>query len=175
MATIKMNIREGVLKEWHEEWTNSDKANHTKGFYAGPNPGKARFVYKLARLELGRFVRIVTGHNNLGFFQTKLGLWGDPKCRFCQNGDETITHFMRACPRFISFQKDIFLDKLPTPEMTWSVRSLLDFSYTPGINDAYEGDWREGGEYVGEAGIMDETLGASWLEEEGEDENNNPY
>ena len=28
--------------------------------------------------------------------------------------------------------------------MTWSVRDLLDFSYTPTVNDAFEGSWAHG-------------------------------
>lgn len=28
--------------------------------------------------------------------------------------------------------------------MRWSARSLLDFSYTPAINDAFEGTWAHG-------------------------------
>ena len=28
--------------------------------------------------------------------------------------------------------------------MSWSVRNLLDFSYIPGINTAFEGTWAHG-------------------------------
>ena len=46
---------------------NMRTANHSRSFYGGPNPSKAKFVdYKLARHELGRCIRIITGHNNLG-------------------------------------------------------------------------------------------------------------
>lgn len=111
-------------------------ANHSKSFYGKPNPGKEKNVYKVARLELGRFVRIVTGHNNLNFFQNKIDLYHSGECRFCELYNETITHFMAVCPRFITFQREILLNKLPMPEMTWSVCDLLDFSYVRGINEA---------------------------------------
>ena len=135
-------------------------ANHTKSFYSGPNPNKARFVYKLARLELGRFVRIVTGHNNLNFFQTKLGLYRDASCRFCGDGDETITHLLTVCPRFVSFQRSMFLDRLPTADMTWSVRTLLDFSFHPEINSAFEGGEQPREEEMTDSG----PLCLTWLE-----------
>ena len=141
---MKAEIRSKVAEEWHREWTGSNMANHTKTFYAGPNPKKAKFVYKLARLELGRFVRVITGHNNLNFFQTKIGLANDPTCRFCTGGDETITHLLSRCPRFFSVGREIFLDQLPTADMKWSVRDLLNFSYIPEINEAYEGTWADG-------------------------------
>ena len=143
-ATVKAEIRRQVANDWQNEWTRSNQANHAKTFYAGPNPSKAKFVYKLARLELGRFVRIVTGHNNLNFFQTKIGLANNPSCRFCMEGDETITHLLSNCPRFFSTGRELFLDQLPTADMKWSVRDLLDFSYTPEINGAFEGTWADG-------------------------------
>ena len=128
-ATVRRTVRMNTREEWQKEWDESQIAKHTKGFYGGPRPGKAKFVYKLSRLELGRFVRIITGHNNLGFFQTKIGLSNGASCRFCGEGDETVTHFMTACPGLTTRVKDIFLDKLPTSDMKWSVRDLLNFSF----------------------------------------------
>ena len=52
--------------------------------------------------------------------------------------------------------------------MSWSVRDLLDFSYCPGINEAYEGDpqWDN-------STLADTSLGLGWLDEGGIDANNN--
>ena len=46
---------------------------------------------------------------------------------------------IRVCPRLYNLSKETFSDKLPTDEMRWSVRALLEFSYTPTINEAFEG------------------------------------
>ena len=135
-------------------------AHHSKNFYSGPNPGKAKFVYKLARLELGRFARIITGHNNLNFFQNKIGLCATRECRFCEQHDETITHLTEVCPRFLTTRKEVLKSGGPAPDMKWSVRELLDFSYVPGINDAYEGTWASGDPPP----LMDETLDLDWME-----------
>ena len=148
------------------------KANHSKSFYGGPNPGKAKFVYKLARLELGRFIRIITGHNNLSFFQNKIGLYNEKACRFCGDGDKTITHFMSVCPRLETYRRDFFLDQIPNNDMTWSVRDLLDFSYSPGINEAFEGIWDDE-ELPRAYHLHDDSLGLDWLEDDSGDVNNN--
>ena len=139
-AVLRSEIREKVYRDWADEWTKYNCAHHSKGFYAGPNRQKAKFTLKLARLELGRFVRIVTGHNNLRFFQAKLRTTINPKCRFCNNGYETITHLIQECDRFWVQRRELFGDKTPANDMKWSVRALLDFTYTPGINDAFEGE-----------------------------------
>ena len=97
-AATKMHIKQKVYEEWTNEWQGQEGANHTKSFYSKPDPHKARFVYKLASLELGRFVRIITGHNNLNFFQHKIDYAPSPECRLCHEGYETLTHLLRDCP-----------------------------------------------------------------------------
>ena len=159
-ATVRSDIRSNLRKEWQKEWEGLKMANHSKSFYSGPCSNKARYVIKLARLELGRFVRIISGHNNLNFFQAKLGLTNAKECRFCGEYDETITHFIGVCPRLIDAQRDVLLNRVPTPDMTWSVRELLDFSYMPGINEAFEGVQMEDQQV--EESYDEVTLGASW-------------
>ena len=83
-SQIKTNIRSNILETWAAEWKEDPSARHTKEFYATPSPQKAKYVYKLARLELGRFVRLISGHNNLNHFQTKIGLSNNGSCRLCE-------------------------------------------------------------------------------------------
>ena len=172
-AAIKMKVKTWIYGEWSREWQMLGYANHTKSFYSRPEPNKARYVYKLARLELGRFVRVVTGHNNLNFFQNKIGLCATKVCRFCGLGDETITHLWASCPRFFSAKRETFQDKLPSPDMLWSVRGILNFSYYPGINGAFEGSWETGDQHADYGEAMDLTLGFDILADASVDENNN--
>ena len=140
-AVIKAELTEQTYKAWAREWSECGQANHAKSFYLTPNKNKARYVYKLARLELGRLVRIITGHNNLAFFQNKLGYQQDPRCRLCLQGPETIMHLIKDCPRLRRRSEDIFRDAKPSSNMEWSVRMLLEFSYITGVNEMFEGDW----------------------------------
>ena len=143
-ATTKREIKDIAYAEWSKEWKATKGMNHAKTFYSHPDPIKAKYVYKLARLELGRFIRIISGHNNLRFFQTKIGLWNDNQCRLCGRGFETLKHLLHDCPYLEISRRDIFLDQLPTNDMKWSVRSLLEFSFVPCVNEAYEGTWAHG-------------------------------
>ena len=141
---IKKQIKIGAYQEWTDEWRSRNVAQHTKGFYDGPSSNKAVGAYSLARLELGRLVRIITGHDNLNFFQTKIGLWGDPRCRFCGDDHETVNHLITSCPSFFHTSREHFPRRYPDPSKTWSIRRLLDFFYTPSINRAMEGTWAHG-------------------------------
>ena len=136
---LKNKINKAAYDEWTTEWNAQNGVHHARSFYKGPDASKARFVYNLARLELGRFVRIISGHNNLHFFQTKLGLWSDPSCRFCGTGQETIRHLLDDCPCFL--QEQSTFTATAAGEEEWSVRALLNFTYTPSINQAFEGTW----------------------------------
>ena len=140
-AVTKMELKTGIYNDWAKEWAAYPHAQHSKGFYAFPNANKAKYAYKLARLELGRLVRAVTGHNNLNYFQTKLGLYHNDRCRFCQQASETVTHFLQECPHFWQTRRDCFADALPASDGKWSIRNLLDFTYVPKINEAFEGVW----------------------------------
>ena len=46
--------------------------------------------------------------------------------------------------------------------MKWSVRDLINFSYHPGVNEAYEGTWLSG-DQEGNGGSQNETYGLDWL------------
>ena len=143
-STTKQEIALGTHRAWDQEWKSDDQYVHTKFFYGGPDKHKARFVYKLARLELGRFIRLITGHNNLNWFQTRIGLWDSGTCRFCEDQDETFVHIASECPRFWESRRQILGGDPPNNAMEWSVRALIDLTYLPGLNAAFEGTWSHG-------------------------------
>ena len=138
---FKSKLEQYMYDIWTREWQQSTAAKHSKLFYLSPSKLKARYVYKLARIELGRFVRLISGHNNLNYFQSRIGLFHDPSCRFCDHPTETFTHLLYDCPPFRQVRNDIFTDKLPCNDMRWSVRDLLCFSFTPPIDAALHGTW----------------------------------
>ena len=138
-AAIKNDLHEHIYRQWTKEWQDSSEAQHTKHFFLGPMPSKSKYIYKLARLELGRFIRLITGHNNLNQFQTRIGLWHSASCRLCEDSDETFIHLITECPRLWHTQRDAFQGNPPCADMQWSVRTLLEFSYIPTINEAFEG------------------------------------
>ena len=164
-SKIRTEIRKAVYDKWKTEWQNSKEANHTKSFYKQPCWNKAKYVYKLARLELGRFVRIVTGHNNLNFFQHKLGYTDKVTCRMCKQGQETLMHLMYECPALTLRSMEVFQGEFPDEDMLWSVRKLLEFSYTPCVNEAYEDNKEDSATGAGRAEDVGD-LSRGWLSEE---------
>ena len=112
----------------------------TKQFYSRPDSNQAKYVLKLGRLELSRFIKIITGHNGLFYFKSRIDTEINSICRFCLDADETFYHLVTECPVHRLTRTDIFLDNIPYTNTEWSVRDLLLFSQAHGIRQALEGD-----------------------------------
>ena len=138
----KIEIRNIVINSirriWNEIWAEYPEARMTKYFFPRNDKEKAKAACKLTRLQLGRFVRAITGHNNLRYYQSKIDITLSPICRFCQDDMETFHHFVFECPSLHFSRQEVFLDQLPDMDMNWSVSNILKFSYLPHINRLFD-------------------------------------
>ena len=125
---LKNKITEFFYEEWKKDFQAYDGARMGKLFYEGPDANKAKYVLKLSRAHLGRFIRIIAGHNSLFYFRHQVDKEVNPQCRFCLEENETFDHLVNDCPRFINDRRDILKNELITNDHMWSVQTLLDFS-----------------------------------------------
>ena len=137
---VKNKIESFVYAIWRKNFEAYEGARMGKLFYSGPDKNKAKYVTKLPRMKLARFIRIISGHNSLFYFRNKIDAEVKPNCRFCGYKSEDFYHLLNECPRFIIYRREYFYNKEITNDMNWSVKDLIDFSNLPGINDALEGD-----------------------------------
>ena len=86
-AERKQRIESYFYNKWELEWTKYHKARMTKLFYLKPDKNQAKYVLKLGRLEMSRFIKIITGHNGLFYFKHKVDPIINPVCRFCLEAD----------------------------------------------------------------------------------------
>ena len=105
---------------------------HSEKFLDKPNPNLAKKLLQLPRLKMKRLVEIITGHNNLSYFQYKIDPDVNPLCRFCEEQNETFHHFITDCPRLRQFWNNTVGD---FDKSTWKISKLQDFSYIPEINN----------------------------------------
>ena len=78
-SEMKLKIKEYFYKLWENEWGNYHKARMTKLFYPSLNPNQAKYILKLGRLETSRVIKLITGHNGLFYFKSKV----DPQINPC--------------------------------------------------------------------------------------------
>ena len=139
----KIAIRNAIDEIWDFQWSQYHDGRQSKQFYKHPDRSKAKYSYNLSRQELGRLIRIVTGHYNLFYHRSNVDKTGGTSslCRFCQEERETFFHFATSCPcfrlsRFHYFQNDTcFTDE------KWSIRKILNFSNIPSIAAALGGNF----------------------------------
>ena len=125
VAELKEKIKSHFYQEWEKRWSEYNKARMSKLFYSKPDSNQAKYVLKLGRLELSRFLRLISGHNGLFYFKNKIDPEINAVCRFCLEADETFYHFITDCPAFLQSRREIFLDN------TIDVACLLYTSPSP--------------------------------------------
>ena len=139
----KRAIQLSVDEYWHFQWSRYNDGRQSKQFYPAPNRTKAKYCYNLSRKELGRLIRIVTGHNNLFYHRSNVDKSGDTSasCRFCGEERETFFHFATNCPCFRLSRFQYFNNDSCFSQGKWSVRRILDFSNIPSITAALGGNF----------------------------------
>ena len=107
---------------------------HTKLFYDSPNKNKSKYILKMGTKMLSMWIKCITGHNNLSYFQSKVTPEIDPMCRLCLQSHETLYHLITECEAAAAIQLDILKNKIPLLDITWSVDDINKFIHHPSIH-----------------------------------------
>ena len=108
----------------------------SKAFYGGPLASKAKYIYKLSSMKLGRLIRLTSGHNHLNYFRSKLDPSISPLCRLCEEEDETFIHWITECPVLRGNRTKIFqvaTNNYVLIPNEWNLQNILDFSFIPNL------------------------------------------
>ena len=90
------------------------------------------------RLQLGRYIRAVTGHNNLLYHLSNIDPDIYPTCRYCLDAREEFNHLANDCPA-LWLERHTINSQDPdhsSPEQ-WTPLQIVDFTFFPKINDAF--------------------------------------
>ena len=134
---FKQELWDVTYKLWNAEWSNDPTCRLSKNFLPSPNKNKSKEILKLSRYQMRRLLELITGQNNLNYVQSKI-FPGEVSelCRFCEEEDETFEHLLNECPCFITYRRDILLNKPIIKTLDWKAKTLLNFSYIPAIDEA---------------------------------------
>ena len=67
----KNKIEEYITSKWKHKWTTAPQYKHTKLFYESPNKNKSKYILKMGTYMLSTWIKSITGHNNLAYFQSR--------------------------------------------------------------------------------------------------------
>ena len=82
---------------------------------------------KQSTLKLRLWIRGITGHNNLSYFKAKQDSSIGPTCSVCSYKSETMHHLLTQCEALNMQQRDILGDNLILPDLSWSIKRIMDF------------------------------------------------
>ena len=99
----------------------------------------AREILNLGRVEFGKIVQVITGHNWFARHRARLGeVQTEGICRLCGTDDEETAHLFWKCPT-LAQEQALFSDK-SKEGFPWTVDSILWFLQTPQIQRLVESE-----------------------------------
>ena len=85
----KNKIEDYTNAKWKHKWTTALHYKHKKLFYDSPNKNKSKYILKMGTQMLNSWIKSITGHKDLAYFQSKLNPEIDPTCRLCLQANES--------------------------------------------------------------------------------------
>ena len=86
-------------------------------------------------MQIGRYIRAVSGHNNLLYHLHNIDNNISELCRFCLEGREEFHHLATDCPPLWWERHEI--SSQDTTSAKWTPQQILDFTMIPKINEAF--------------------------------------
>ena len=124
---FKAKIHNALMKEWSKEWRKSSRDfRQTKIFFPDLNSKQSSYLLNLSRKKLGQVIQIISGHNNLNYFENKICKDVNPLCRLCGEEDETAFHLIGECPVLYNSRAKHFQKYLLDDNPEWKVRQLVN-------------------------------------------------
>ena len=138
MCTANNIVEQGVRRLWQGEWGRYTEARQSKIYHPKQNKAKAKITIQWNKLQLGRFIRATTGHNNLLYHLYNMDNHISETCRFCLEGREEFNHLMFDCPALWWERHTINAqDPDHSEPASWTAQQILDFTFFPRINEAF--------------------------------------
>ena len=133
------NIVERSMRAlWQREWDSYPDARQSKLYHAKLDKSRAKKVLSWNKMKLGRYIRAVTGHNNLLYHLHNIDNNISPTYRFCLDGREEFHHLANDCPALWA-DRQIICAQDPshsTPDR-WTSDQILEFALIPKIDAAF--------------------------------------
>ena len=134
-ASIKASIHKHFISRWNKEWNLCPKGRQTKLYHPVRDHGKSNKLIQWSRLKLGRYIRVVTGHNNLLYHLHNMDSSISPVCRFCLQSNEEFYHLANDCPP-LWWERHLISAQDPEHVDNWTIDQIISFAYLPSINQA---------------------------------------
>ena len=114
---------------------NDQNCRQSKLFYKSPSPHRARTAMSWQRLQLGRYIRAITSHNNHLYHLHNMYSFISPICRFCNKDNEEFYHLAYLWPALWHERQQI--NALEKDHYDWTMEQIVEFTLIPRIDQAF--------------------------------------
>ena len=138
-ACVGNNLVEQCVRTmWQKEWERYPEARQSKVFLPRVNKNVAKQTIQWNKLQIGRYIRAVTGHNNLLYHLYNMENHISSICRFCLEEREEFQHLAHDCPA-LWWERSTISSQNPDHSIPadWTPQQILDFTFLPRINEAF--------------------------------------
>ena len=135
-CTFDSMLQKKLREVWDTEWLTYPAARQSKLYISPLQHTMPKAILQWPRLKLGRFIRAVTGHNNLLYHLHNMQNDISPLCRFCLEHNEDFHHLQTSCPVLFWERHDIAASD-PDHTDKWTPEQIVEFTHIPKINEAF--------------------------------------
>ena len=132
----KEHLTTSLRSKWNKEWDSHTECRQSKLFHPQQDKQIADHVILWDRLKLGRYIRAVTGHNNLLYHLHNMHNIISPICRFCLDAYEEFYHLAYHCPA-LWWERHLIDAQEQDRQENWTPDQIIDFALSPKLNDAF--------------------------------------
>ena len=134
----KNAVDHGIRDLWQKEWVAYPKARQSKIFHPRVDKNLYKSVIIWNKLQLSRYIRAVTGHNNLLYHVHNIDNDISEICRFCLEEREEFQHLAFSCPALWWERQTISaMDPEHSVPEEWTPLQTVNFTFFARINDAF--------------------------------------
>ena len=112
---------------WNREWKTYPDARQTKQWFPNTDRHKSKKILQLDKVQLGKTVQFLTGHNNLMRHRHIKDKTINPTCRMCKEAEESSLHVIAKCPKLWRTRWNIFHQHQLTDTPNWTLCQVTRF------------------------------------------------
>ena len=108
--TYRSNLIKTVFEaKWADRWARTTTCKQTKLFLPQlQTESQINKTLSLTKVEITKYIKIITNHNLYSYFQFKCNPEINPLCRLCGEDNETAYHFLAECPSLLIHRINTF-------------------------------------------------------------------
>ena len=134
-SALRNAVEDWATNKWKARWKARTDARQTAIFFPEIAISKSEKLLRLSKETLGRVVRALSGHDFRSRHNAVLEKQLPPPCSACKQAEESPSHLILHCPKFIHFRAQTFGSYTQDIVRTRKAEQVVTFISDPLISE----------------------------------------